>query len=241
MDIIERIPSTNDYLKSLIINGNIQRVCIAEMQTSGRGRFNHQWYSPFGQNIYLSLLYFFQKKMSELSGLSLIGGLAVCYAIDSMNLLDQSVSIKWPNDIVADEKKLSGVLTELQVDSSGRISAVIGIGINVNMHEASGNQINQPWTSLKKITGHDQDRNYLCAIVIDALLNYLTRFDRFGLKAFTDEWQRRDSLWNKPIKLVSHKTRFYGVGAGINLQGHLIVNMPDGTLRTFSSGDTVLL
>src|SRR3989338_4215433 len=86
--ILEKVRSTNDYLKNDSTKDSEIKICLAEMQTNGRGRLHRQWHSPFGQNIYFSCAYAFQKDMSELSGLSLVVGLAVCNAIESITHLD---------------------------------------------------------------------------------------------------------------------------------------------------------
>ena len=193
IDVLEKVASTNDYLKNHFSQDNKIKICISEMQSKGRGRFNRQWHSPFGQNIYFSCAYSFQKDMSELSGLSLITGLGVCNAIESITQLN-SLSIKWPNDIVVYQQKIAGILIDIHAESNGFCNAIIGIGINVNMQHAAKKEIDQPWSSLQKITGNYIDRNLLCAALINFLINYLERFSTFGLSDFIDEWKEKDCL-----------------------------------------------
>lgn len=237
--IFEKMTSTNDYLKN---NTNDQKieVCIAEMQTQGRGRFGKVWYSPFGQNIYFSMRYAFEKNIDELSGLSLIAALAVTNAISSITTINH-LNIKWPNDILFEHKKIAGILIDLQAEPNGYCHAVIGIGINVNMETAHQNQINQAWNSLQKITGKYIDRNQLSAILINSLIDYLARFSNAGLHHFMDEWKQQDYLSGRSIQILSRSNQFNGIAAGINAQGHLILMMPDKSMCTFSSGDTSVL
>lgn len=241
LTILEKVDSTNEYLKKQINHDNKIKVCAAEVQTQGKARFNRQWHSPFGRNLYLSLLYPFQKDVSELSGLSLVVSLAACKAIETICKLNEPLSIKWPNDIVANQKKVAGSLIEIQAESNGFCSAVIGVGTNVNMQQATKKQINQQWVSLQKLSGQYHDRNALCASMINYMLDYLERFRNAGLIDFMKEWKIRDYLYNKAIKLSSNKILYSGMGGGINPQGHLILKLPDNVKKTFSSGDATLL
>ena len=237
IDVLEKVGSTNDYLKNNSDQNKAIKICVAEMQDKGRGRLNRQWHSPFGQNIYFSCAYSFQRDMSELSGLSLITGLAVCNAIESITHLD-NLAVKWPNDILVNQQKIAGILIDINAESNGFCNAIIGIGINVNMQNALKKEIDQPWSSLQKITGQYIDRNLLCSALINALINYLERFLKSGLSDFISEWKEKDCLFEKSVAVMSGQKKMMGIGAGINAQGHLILKMSDNTEKTFSSGDT---
>lgn len=230
IEIFESLASTNDYLKE---SGNTPCVCLAEMQTAGRGRMERQWHSPFGQNIYLSMRFPLTKKAHELSGLSLVIGLAICKAIEEICSLQQAPHVKWPNDVLVDGKKIAGTLIECNKDA-----IIIGIGMNVNMDEA---KINQPWTSLRKLTGAYHDRNVLCAELINHVTQYLQRFIESGLSDFEKEWNERDCLFEKNIQLICGNEKFSGAGAGINQNGHLVLKLPDEKTKAFSSGESSLL
>jgi BirA family biotin operon repressor/biotin-[acetyl-CoA-carboxylase] ligase len=241
LEILEKINSTNEYLKKHVISDNQTKVCMSEMQTHARGRLNRKWHAPFGKNISISFLYPFQGDISEMSGLSLVVGLAVIQAIDNTYELDKQLSVKWPNDIVVDDAKLAGILIELQGESNGYCNVIIGIGINVNMLKANNKQINQKWTSLQKLTGQYQDRNYLSSNVINTVMDYLNKFIKSDLKVFIHEWNERDCLFNKSITVVASNVTHRGIGAGINSSGHLLLKKKNGVIKSFSSGDTTLL
>ena len=241
LEVLEKINSTNDYLKQYAAENKAIRACLAEMQTQGKGRLNRQWHSPFGKNINFSLLYPFQKDISELSGLSLVVGLAICRAIEDTLSLKCVLSVKWPNDILVDGQKISGTLIEIQGESNGSCQVIIGIGINVNLETANSEQINQPWTSLLGLTGHHIDRNHISSALIDILIDYIERFSQQGLDAFIDEWQERDSLLGNPVKVASGRQNYSGIGFGINQQGHFLLKMPDNTVKAFASGDTSIV
>ncbi|AZL16080.1 bifunctional biotin--[acetyl-CoA-carboxylase] ligase/biotin operon repressor BirA [Rickettsiales endosymbiont of Stachyamoeba lipophora] len=238
IEVFESLESTNSYLKGFV--GNITpRVCIAEYQTQGRGRLNRRWYSPFGKNIYLSILYPFEKDMSELVGLSTIVSLAIVDALQDLQLAQQ-IFLKWPNDIIVKQKKLSGSLIEIISEANGLSYAIIGIGLNVNMIN-DDNHINQSWTSLKQLLNQDVDRNKLCISLINSLTTYLKKFNQEGFNPFKTEWEQRDMLLNKKVKLVSGNNIISGYGRGINNQGNLMLEVEKGYIKPFSSGDTTII
>ena len=240
IEVLEKVDSTNQYLKRYLLDNKDIRVCIAEMQSQGRGRLNRQWHSPFGQNIYLSLLYPFQKDISELSGLSLVIALALCHAIETVIGQKEKMGIKWPNDMVVATQKIAGILIEIQAESNGFCQTIIGIGVNVNMREADDDKITQAWSSLQQLSGTYIDRNAVCAELIHQILLYLERFSSFGLSPFITEWQQRDILYKQPVTLISGNQSYSGIGQGIDTHGHLLLKMADGSILSFSSGDTTL-
>lgn len=239
IELFETIKSTNDYLKSLHQDLRI-KIAITECQTAGKGRLQRHWYSPFGQNIYLSLSYPFNKDVSELAGLSLVIGLAICQTINDLYELPSKAQVKWPNDILYEQSKLAGTLIEIQAETNGFCSAIIGIGINVNMTD-DHSQISQNWISLQKINHSYNDRNLLCAKLIDALIGDLEKFSTTGLAEFIQKWQANDGLANKLINLEQNTSSYCGIVTGINEQGHLLVKLEDGEIKAFSSGDTHII
>lgn len=236
MLVFESIPSTNDYLKSFKQVKQI-KICLAEQQTQGKGRLNRTWFSPFGKNVYLSCLYPFQKDISELAGLSLVTSLAILKTLKTLGI-QQSIAVKWPNDIMYNQQKIAGNLIEIQAESHGMCHAVIGIGINVNMLAAN---ISQAWTSTQHILGEYLDRNIVVSTLINYLLDDLQIFSVQGFQAFVDEWIRTDSLTNKQIMLKNMNTNVAGLVAGVNEQGHLLLRLPNGMMQAFSAGDTSIL
>lgn len=236
IDVLETIASTNDYLKQQRKHPKNQiQACLAETQTAGRGRLNRDWHSPFGKNIYLSCLYPLQKDMSELAGLSLVVGLAVFRVLQTY-ANQHSLGVKWPNDILCDNKKLAGILIDVQAESHGQCMATIGIGVNVNMLQDE-NYITQPWISLRALHQKLIDRNQLSAALLNELLRTLKLFEAHGFHHFLNEWLEHDVLQGQDIALknVDHVVR--GKVVGVNEQAHLMLELSDGTIRAFSSGE----
>lgn len=240
LEIYEEVGSTNDQVREIYDQKKQVTACLAETQTQGRGRFQRQWNSPFAQNIYLSLLYPFTKDISELGGLSLVVGMAICKAIESCCDLPKPLQLKWPNDVLYNGQKLAGTLIEMRAEADHDCQVVIGIGLNVNMQLDPSKKIKQSWCSLKNCTNQFYDRNILTAALIDQVTSYLERFAQKGLVNFLNEWRTRDFLFNKPVDLKSNQKEFRGLGQGITEHGHLLLKLRNNTIRAFSSGDTTL-
>jgi BirA family biotin operon repressor/biotin-[acetyl-CoA-carboxylase] ligase len=232
LEVFEDLDSSNNFLKNNI-DAKKRRICFAEAQNKGRGRMGGFWYSPFGQNIHMSYCYHFNKDISELNGLSLVVGVGILKAIKEIGI-DADVKLKWPNDGNYLNQKLIGILVELQSEAYGESTAVVGIGINVNMLCDKG-LIDQSWTSLNKITGKYIDRNVLAVALIHNLNYVLERFAKYGLREFLNDWRELDSLYNKSITL--NNGQYFGIAKGINEHGNLVVELASGELRAFSSGE----
>lgn len=233
--IFESIDSTNTYLQNLLSHQKTD-VCLAEMQTQGRARFARTWHSPFGENIYMSIRQFFQKDIGELTGLSLVVGLAVIESIQQYGL-SNGLMLKWPNDILYDEKKLAGILIDATSEINGYTHVIIGIGLNVNSLDSNKNN-KYDYTSIKKITGKTCDKNKLTGLLLRNIDEYLKIFDKKGLSAFQNHWKIHDYLANKTITVTNNKHIFNGICCGIDKSGYLRLKKDNGDEILCSSGDT---
>ena len=240
IDTVESIDSTNNYLNNHNKSA-IPHICIAEHQTRGRGRFSREWYSPFGKNIYFSMQYSIKQDISQLGGLSLAVGTIVCKAIEKACNLPNRLMLKWPNDIIYDGKKLAGVLIEVRAEVNGNCSVIIGIGINVNMPITNKVTFNQEWASIMQITGSPQDRNNICAILIDKLTIGIEQYLITGFKSYMPEWKKRDSLFGKMIQIQDGNQIFKGIATGVDLQGHLLINLETNIKKAFAAGEATVL
>lgn len=241
LELVDSIHSTNDYLKDRPSHPEIDsewQILIANQQTQGRGRFGNVWFGPSGENIYLSCQKYFKKPISELSSLSLVVSLATVQALESF-IKPAQLMIKWPNDILYKDSKLSGNLVEIM--PLGRV--IIGIGININMLTDEGG-ISKAWTSLKKIAGIHFDRNEIAAALVSQLLCVLSQFEQHGFTYFKEKWASYDRLMGHEINLKSdfHQgTIVQGVAKGLNDQGHLLLELEEGRYQAFASGDTSMI
>lgn len=237
--IFETISSTSDYLKDKASPKN-REVCLAEHMSKGRGRLGRSWVAPFGKNIYCSLNLLFNKDISELSGLSLVVGILVANALES---LDPNLKplLKWPNDIYVGNQKMGGILIDLIAEAYGNARAIIGIGLNVNMKDMEFKEVSQPWTSLEHVLNRKIDRNVIVACVIQSLLKGLDIFIQEGMEPFLTEWARYDLLKGKEVSLGNPGPVISGIARGINKQGCLLLELASGELKPCSFGDATLL
>jgi BirA family biotin operon repressor/biotin-[acetyl-CoA-carboxylase] ligase len=237
------VDSTNRLLKELPHNPSID-ICCAEIQTAGRGRFGRQWYSPFGENIYLSSRWRFDCDLSRLSGLSLVVSLAILATLNDFGF-NENIRVKWPNDILWNNKKLCGTLIEVIAESNSSAEVVIGIGLNVNSKlpitdESNNAYPDKPWCSLYDITGKYTDRNLLIAQLIIYLDQFLDKFMLQGFAAFMPRWHEIDYLQGNVITVSNFAGPLKGLANGVNETGQLILIDAEGTTHYLSSGDTSL-
>jgi BirA family biotin operon repressor/biotin-[acetyl-CoA-carboxylase] ligase len=238
ISIFDSIDSTNQYLLDQIQTG-IQpgNVCLAEHQTSGRGRRGRHWHSPFGANLYLSLLWEFSKDSAEISGLSLATAIAVTRALKQYGI-NTNIGLKWPNDVLWSKRKLGGVLLEMVTESHGNTQVVIGIGLNLNMPKTTA--INQAWTDLKTITGKSTARNELVALLLNELIDMLIQFEIKGLIPFIPEWEKLDIAHNSEVTVKIANQEIRGIVSGISERGELIITDAENQVRKFLSGEVSL-
>lgn len=233
------LDSTNNFLKSIDNSPHIS-VCLAEKQTHGRGRLGQQWVSPFGVNLYFSSRWHFNCNLSKLSGLSLV--VSLCLQACLKNYGIHNVWVKWPNDLIWQDQKLGGILIEVIAERNDSIEVIIGIGLNVNMSNASSETPENAWCSLHKITGNCWDRNPLIASVLNYLTNYLRVFTEKGFLPFHNEWNKVDYLRGHFICLSHPTGSKFGYVTGVSNQGHLLLT-EEGTGKELllSAGETNLL
>lgn len=236
-DILDTIDSTNRFLKSKPRQNDIH-ICCAETQTQGRGRFGRTWHSPFGENIYFSARYHLACDITLLSGLSLVTSLAVIQTLNELGLND-NLSIKWPNDIHWQGRKLSGCLIELIPDSE-QIVVVIGIGINVNSNTQAHPLPDKPWCSLLDISGQLQNRNQIIGRLIEHLHQHLQCLQTSGLKHFIDQWRVVDALYGQAITVSTSTGIITGLANGIDETGRLILIDANNDVQHLSSGETTI-
>ena len=239
LEIHERIDSTNSYLMSKALSGaESGSVCLAEQQTSGRGRRGRHWVSPFGTNIYLSLYWHFPMSPAELSGLSLAAGIIVAETLEQMGV--QGVGLKWPNDVLWDSRKLAGLLLEVSGEHGGPSRVVLGIGMNTMLATEQGQSIDQPWSDLAQIPGgREISRNELAGVLIDNLINLLALFEAQGLAPFMSRWQKYDVFSGKHVVLRMGNESIEGVYRGIDDNGALLLER-DNVLDVFHGGEISL-
>jgi len=229
--------STNDVLLNNYLDDKCQYVCLSEHQSQGRGRRGRSWQGIFGSGINLSILWQFNRDPSALIGLSLAVGIAVVRTLKAYGI-EQRATLKWPNDILYDRKKLGGVLVDLVAEPhGGQCQAVIGIGLNCNLSPELHQRIDQACTDIYQITGQTPRRNQIAALLINHLCEALAQFDAEGLNPFLPEWRRYDILCGKTITIQTVHESVTGVMHGVSAQGELLVQTSNGDIKPFLSGE----
>lgn len=238
VQVLWSVDSTNRYILNLAPSGVVSGLAVlAEHQSAGRGRRGRHWVSPFGRNLYLSLLWEFELDATQLSGLSLAIAVAMTRALTKLKIND--VMLKWPNDLLWQERKLCGVLLEMKGEASGPWQVVIGIGMNVNMDPIMTDEIGQPWVDLQSILGRNLDRNQLAGLILSELLDAIDQFQHLGLSPFLAEWRSRDVCRDQLVELHFPDRVQQGIARGIDSDGALLLES-EGVVKAYHAGEVSL-
>jgi BirA family biotin operon repressor/biotin-[acetyl-CoA-carboxylase] ligase len=226
LDVAGSIDSTNTRALNMARAGATSGlVCLAEHQTAGRGRRGRQWVSPYGRNIYFSLVWEFTAGAAAMEGLSLAVGVAIVRALRASGI--EGVQLKWPNDVLWQEKKVAGVLLEMTGDPAGLCQVVIGIGINVAMLESEAEAIDQAWVSLHAING-EVSRNKLAADLLNNLLPLLVSYQQQGFGPLREEWESLDCFGDREVEIRVGDKITVGRVLGVNPSGALRLQTSEG-------------
>ncbi len=237
VDVNGVVTSTNELAMQKAVSGNSGYICVAEQQTSGRGRRGRHWVSPFGCNIYLSMVWEFTGGAAALEGLSLAVGVAVVDALSKIGV--KGLQLKWPNDVLHDGKKLAGILLEMTGDAAGTCQVVVGVGLNITMPDASQAQIDQPWVGLSSVVAERVSRNEVLSLLLNELVPLLDDFEMHGFNKYRSQWQSLDAFQNKKVVVKLGADEIEGVSRGVDVSGALIVDTSEGA-RRFNGGEVSL-
>jgi BirA family biotin operon repressor/biotin-[acetyl-CoA-carboxylase] ligase len=247
--------STNDDARQAAeqVAGQAGTVFLAETQTGGKGRLGRQWQSPPG-GVCMSVILRPDIPPEDAPLLAIVAGYAVASAIESLTGL--SARVKWPNDVMVEDKKLSGILCETAIEpgSSGtsrnregaRLHFVVcGIGINANQGESDfPRDIRESASSIRMLSGKPVDRNALIAAVLNNLESALRRFERSGLAEMREELAGMWAFLNREVCLQNRSsdddTRVSGVFRGVDGNGRALIEVPGEGVVPFSAGDLSL-
>lgn len=234
----DSIDSTNTRAKEMAASGAPHgTVLIADRQTGGRGRLGRSFHSPAGMGIYISVLLRPQCNTEQLMHLTCATAVAMCSAVEAVT--GYCPGIKWTNDLVAEGKKLGGILTELSADPrTGMVqSAVIGIGINCsNTHEDFPPELQYVATSLETVAGKAVRRDYLAAAMVSAL--WKMDAELFTEKSAIMQRYRENCITlGRDIVLLQAEERRYGTAIDIDSNGGLVVRFEGGSVETVNSGE----
>jgi BirA family biotin operon repressor/biotin-[acetyl-CoA-carboxylase] ligase len=233
---MEEIDSTNEEVKRLAGKGAPHgTVVAADTQTKGKGRRGRSWNSPKGDSISMSLLLRPEMETLHASMLTLVIALAAAEAVEEVTGL--SCQIKWPNDLVCNDKKMCGILTEMSADIEYIHYVVIGIGINANA-ETFPEEIASMATSLKKESGREVNRADLVAAVLNHFeTDYETFMKHSSLEPLREAYNERLINIGRQVKIISQGETKIRTSQGIDADGSLVVCDETGKTEKIISGE----
>ncbi len=233
-----RIDSTNTVALKLAAGGAAHgTVVLAEEQTAGRGRFGRAWYSEKTSGIYVTVILRPPLSPATAPALTLMAGLAAHQAVSTATGL--AVDIRWPNDLLVDGKKVSGILTEMSAELDRLHAIVLGIGINVN-HSKMPAELKEIATSLRIEGGKVYSRAHILVALLKELeRKYHLLLDE-GSAAIARRWAAASSFAEgKRIRVLSNSGRFTATTLGLEPSGALRVRREDGREELLVSGEII--
>ena len=211
-------------------------VVIAEAQSSGRGRMGRSWSSPAGVNLYTSVLLRPQLLPIQAAQLTFLSAVAVARAVEVV--ADVKVTVKWPNDILLDGKKIAGLLNELSAEMEGIHYAVLGIGVNLNMTaDQFPDDLRYPATSLLISTGQPVDRLVFAQELYRQLDSLYQLFCAEGFVPVRLAWESLFDLIGSRVEVDCGGQFFCGNVAGIADDGALLLGLDNGGKQEIYAGD----
>ncbi len=233
---LKSVGSTNDWLKAAASEGAPEGLTVfAEEQTAGRGQAGRHWVAPLGCCILTSILFRPRLPPERLFYLTMIGACAAAAA--AIEVTGLPVRLKWPNDLISERGKVGGVLVESSIVDGQIESAILGIGLNVNLSRRALAQIPGA-TSLQAELSRQVNRNQVARALIRGLDERYTLFNDGDLGAIFSEWRERLDTIGKWVDLhrgAEVEARLYALQ--VTDQGALILLRPDGTRFTVVAGE----
>lgn len=231
--VLLKTDSTNSNLKNAAVNGASEgTVVIAEQQTQGRGRLGRQWLSPSGGGLYMSVLLKPYIKPESIPMIGLAIAVAVKNAIKSVANIE--CGLKWPNDIIINNKKVCGILSEMVGEVDAISCYIAGIGINVNTPvKALGEALEETAVSIFAITGKRINRNILAAAVLNNIELEYKGLGENTLKSYRDAC----ITLGKNITVIRGDESFSAKALDIAADGALIIQREQGDIESVYSGE----
>ena len=234
----DEIDSTNLKAKEMAPECADGTIIITEQQFRGKGRMGKQWYSPKG-GIWFSVILKPDIPPDHIYRLTLMAGISVVEALEDIGI---KARIKWPNDVTINEKKICGILTEVEAQMDCVNFVIIGIGIDANIEMDMLPPIMRvSTTSLKEETGKDIDRVLLVQSLLERLEKDYNTYLNGNFDSILNRWKEYSSTLNRRVKIVTRFKSIEGEAVGIDHDGALVIEMDDGTLEREITGTCIHL
>jgi BirA family biotin operon repressor/biotin-[acetyl-CoA-carboxylase] ligase len=214
-------------------------IVIAEAQTAGRGRLGRSWHSPPGTNLYCTVLVRPPRPPAVVPQLALVAGVAVADAV--RETIARAPSIKWPNDVLVDGRKVAGILTEMEGEAERVTFVLIGIGVNVNLKAAAfPEELAQTATSLRVASGAAVDRMAFAARLLAALEARYGQFLAGGFAAIRPAFEATAFLTGREVRVSGADAALRGRVSGVDDDGALLLVTDTGGTTRVLAGEVTL-
>lgn len=232
----KEIASTNDLACRMARVGYEEgTLIIAEHQTAGKGRLGRSWLSPEG-GVYLSLILRPMIEPDSMPILTMLAGVATAKAIRRITNLE--AVLKWPNDILINNKKVSGILAEMEVEAGIPHFVILGIGINANIETGILRLKNA--TSLMDEMGEGIDRRELIKELLVGIEDlYLPFKEHHDHSHILREWEGLDSTFGRMVKVKTLTGVLEGKAEGIDKDGAMRILLPNGEIKRLKAGEVI--
>lgn len=238
MNIIhfKEIDSTNTYAKLNIDDLADKTIISADFQSAGRGRFTRSWVDLGCENIYMTLVFKPKELLAVHSNLTQYMSVCLCKLLEEFDI---EPKIKWPNDVLLNNKKTCGILAETVFNGGKLKGIVLGIGVNLNASKENLEKIDRPATSLNLEIGKDIDKKDFMQRLLDKFFANYDEFIDLGFDFIKEDYEKRASFFNQNLKIAVFKDIYEGFCQGVDSDGSLILLMPNGKIKTFNMGEIV--
>ena len=234
----DEVASTNSEVEKILPDRNSKKplIFIANHQTNGKGRFNNQWESPKGGNLYMSIGFKPDVDVLKLRYFTLLQGIEITRLLQK-EFKSEEIKVKWPNDIFMNGKKIAGMLTEASIDSETINSLIFGFGLNLNKSPKNITS-HFPISSVKEELNSTILLNEITAKIIKmSIATYKKCMSNKPGRALLSEWGNYDFLHKKSVSLLSGKREVNGVAYGIDESGGLKLKLRNGRFKVFHAGE----
>jgi BirA family biotin operon repressor/biotin-[acetyl-CoA-carboxylase] ligase len=225
--------STMDEIDRLAVHGEAEGlVVVADIQSTGRGRAGRVWQVDAGAGLLFSVLLRPRKAPAEFSFFPLIVGLAVAGAIEQV--AGVVCRLKWPNDVLIDEKKVAGILMTSRI-THDKIDYV-NVGVGINLSRAPDN-LPTGATSIAAESNEAVDGNELLDRVLTGLDERYAAFSTSGSHQFVGDWNQRAAFMNEQVTVESEGIAITAIMRGVDDQGALLIERPEGAVERIVVGE----
>lgn len=237
---LDAIDSTNDFLKGLSQKENLESytVVTANSQTKGKGQMGSKWVSESSKNLITSILINNSiPNINEIFNLNIVVAVSIIQVLNDLKI--SNLNIKWPNDIMAENKKIAGILIENSIKENGKIESIVGIGLNVNqtnfenLHKAS---------SLKNVMHQDYSIDKLLESIVAKIEGNIEKLKNNEIDSFWNEYHNYLFKKGKPTLFEdANQQQFMGIINRVNRNGQLEVLLEDDSVKSFEVKELMMI